>query len=134
MNDHDNPDDQPWLTGYAPMAAYLTGRGFKIGKSTLSKVGAPSANAGLPDAEKFPIDGYWGRLPLSNPRRLLDWAYKRLRPCGPSPIAASAQPLPLAPVPTAPASKAFAAPSPPPPCKRRRPAKVQPAHAATDAR
>jgi hypothetical protein len=133
MKDHDNPGDETLLAGYGEMAQYLTGRGFRTAKSTLQKIGAPSVNAGLPEDERLPIEGYWGILPTAKPSHLLEWAWRRLRPSRsqpPLPIAASAQPAPFAPVPPAPASKAAAAPTRPPQRKRGRPAKVQSAAAS----
>jgi hypothetical protein len=135
MNDHDNPGGEPLLAGYAAMSDHLTARGFRTSKSTLSKLGAPSANAELPADERLPIEGYWGILPIAKPSRLIDWAYRRLRPSRgePSPIVASAETAPLAPAPPAPAPKTTRPPTPPPP-RKRGPAKVQPAGAAAEAR
>jgi hypothetical protein len=133
MKDYDNPGDETLLPGYGAMARFLTERGLKTAKSTLSKRGAPSTNEGLPAAERLPIEGYWGRLPVAKPSRLLEWAWRQLRPSRSepprSPIAASAQPAPLAPVPPASAPKNAAAATPPPPQKRGRPPKVQAAGA-----
>jgi hypothetical protein len=136
MKDHDNLGDETLLAGYGAMARFLTEeRGLKTSKSTLSKLGAPSVNAGLPEDERLPIEGYWGILPTVKPSRLLEWAWRRLRPSRSEPplrIAASAQPAPLVPVPPARASKTAAAP--PSQRKRGRPTKVQPSPWPQEAR
>jgi hypothetical protein len=135
MNDHNDLDDEPLLAGYAAMARCLTKHGFKTAKSTLSKIGAPSAKDELPAAERLPVEGYWGILPVANPTRLIEWARSRLSSSrrALSPVAASPQPASLAPVPPAPGPKGAATPTPPPPRKRGRPANVQPAGAAAEA-
>jgi hypothetical protein len=112
-------DQEPLLAGYEEMAACLTERaGLKISKSTLQKLGAPSIREALPVEERLPIEGYWMKLPVVKPDRLLDWALRRLRPSRnePPPPSIAAQPAPPAPVPPAP--KVAAAP---PPHKRGRP-------------
>jgi len=134
MNDQNNLGDKPLLAGYVAMARFLTTQGLTTSKSTLSKLGAPSVNEGLLADEKLPIEGYWGILPTAKPDRLLEWAWRRLRPSRsqpPLPIAASAQPAPLAPVPPAPGSEPVLRQTP---RKRGRPAKVQSAGAATGVR
>ena len=122
MKDH--PGDETLLSGYTAMAGFLTEKGLKTSKSTLSKLGAPSVNEELPPDERLPIEGYWGVLPTVKPSRLLEWAFKRMRPSRsepPSPMAASAQSAPLAPV----SPKTVAAS--PLPRKRGRPLKGRPA-------
>jgi hypothetical protein len=98
MNDHDSPRGETLLAGYAAMAGFLTGCGLKISKSTLSKLGAPSVNKALPTAERLPIRGYWGNLPIAKPTDLFEWARRRLRPSRGEPSAsdpaASAQTVP----------------------------------------
>jgi hypothetical protein len=137
MREQNNPGEEPLLAGYEAMACFLTDHGLDTTKSTMSKKGAPSVNAELPAAERFPIEGYWGILPVVKPDRLLDWALRRLRPSRGEPsashVAASGRPVQLAPVPPAQAPAA-AAPTLPPPRKRGRPAKVRPAGAAAEAR
>jgi hypothetical protein len=98
MNDQNNLDDEPLLAGYGAMARCLTEHGFKTAKSTLSKIGAPSAKDELPAAERLPIEGYWGILPVANPTRLIEWARSRLSSSrrALSPVVASARPAPLA--------------------------------------
>jgi hypothetical protein len=118
MNDQDNAGDEPLLAGYGAMARYLTGKGLRTGKSTLQKRGAPSVNDALPPAERFPIKGYWGVLPVTEPRLLLDWALRQLHPSRSEP---PPSPAPLASVPPAPAPKAAVAS---PRRKRGRPPKV----------
>jgi hypothetical protein len=66
-------DDEKLIPGNGPAAEFLTGHGYKISKSTLSKWSAPSANIDTA------IEGYWGHLPLRRPSRLLEWARARLR-------------------------------------------------------
>jgi len=80
MNNDINPADETLLPGYGAMARFLTERGLKTSRSTLCKLGAPSINAQLPADERFPIEGYWGVLPIAKPSRLLSWAWRRLRP------------------------------------------------------
>jgi hypothetical protein len=67
-------DDETLIVGYGPLSSFLTDKGFPISKSVLSKLGAPSVNAG-PRAE-----GYWGPRPAFKPSVALAWARGRLRP------------------------------------------------------
>jgi len=64
------------IAGYASLASFLTERGFRISKSTVSKYCSPAINIGPP------VEGYWGRLPAFKPSRTIDWAKARLKPVG----------------------------------------------------
>jgi hypothetical protein len=67
-------EDEKMIPGNGAAADFLTAYGYKISKSTFAKWSAPSS--GVDTA----IEGYWGRLPLRRPSRLLELARSRLRP------------------------------------------------------
>lgn len=62
------------IVGYKALADFLTGEGFPISKSVLSKLGAPSVNAGVP------VEGFWSNRPAFRPSAALAWCRARLRP------------------------------------------------------
>ena len=53
------------------LAAFLTGRGFPISKSTLDKLAMPSRGEGPP------VVGVWGGKSFYDPARALEWARVR---------------------------------------------------------
>jgi hypothetical protein len=66
--------EENFIIGYGPLAEYLTGQGFPISKSTVSKYCSPAMSTGPP------IAGFWGRLAAFIPSVALDWAKARIRP------------------------------------------------------
>jgi hypothetical protein len=62
------------IAGYGELADFLTDQGFKISRSTVTKICAPSVATGPP------CEGYFGRYPIFRPSRSLSWAKARLRP------------------------------------------------------
>jgi hypothetical protein len=69
------PDDEEIITGYGPLEKFLKSKGYKISKSSLQKIGMPSAGGDGP-----PIEGYWDILPAFKPSLVLEWARARIRP------------------------------------------------------
>jgi hypothetical protein len=73
-NPHHSEVDENFIVGYGPLAEYLTGQGFPISKSTISKYCSPAINIGPA------VEGFWGRLPAFKPSRAIAWAKARIRP------------------------------------------------------
>jgi hypothetical protein len=71
----DQTNCEDYIIGYGPLAEFLTSKSFKISKSSLQKIGMPSAGGG-----GLPIEGYWGNLPAFRPSKALEWARSRIRP------------------------------------------------------
>ena len=73
-NPHSDEGDERLIPGHQLLAEFLTGRGYRTSKSTISKYCSPAINIGPP------VEGYWGRWPLFKPSRALAWAKARTRP------------------------------------------------------
>jgi hypothetical protein len=56
----------------AELAKILTDRGFKISSSALANLHIRGAGP--------PIEGYWGRRPIFDPDRGIEWAKSLVRP------------------------------------------------------
>jgi hypothetical protein len=70
----ENTQDERLITGYGPLAQFLTENGFRASHSTMAKYCSPAINIGPPS------EGYWGRFPTFKPSRVLAWARSRMRP------------------------------------------------------
>jgi hypothetical protein len=71
----DQANDEDLIMGYGPLAEFLTSKNYPISKSSLQKLGMPSAGGAGP-----PREGFWGNLPAFRGSRALDWARSRIRP------------------------------------------------------
>jgi len=70
----DDGSQEKLITGYGPLAQFLTENGFRTSHSTMAKYGSPALNIGPPK------EGFWGRYPTFKPSRVLAWARSRMRP------------------------------------------------------
>jgi hypothetical protein len=71
----DHIDNEKLIVGYAPLSEFLISEGFPISKSSLQKLGMPSAGGAGP-----PREGFWGNLPAFRPSLALEWARSRILP------------------------------------------------------
>ncbi len=62
---------EKFIAGYRALAEFLTGEGFPVSQSTMTKYCSPKIDIGPPK------EGYWGKLPLFSPTRSLEWARSR---------------------------------------------------------
>jgi hypothetical protein len=74
MDAHEHAAGEKRIVGYRPLSEFLTGAGYPISCSSLQKYCSPAIAIGPP------IESYWGRLPMFEPSRALDWAKRRVRP------------------------------------------------------
>ena len=73
----DDGSQEKLITGYGPLAQFLTENGYRTSHSTMAKYCSPAVGIGPPS------EGYWGRYPTFKPSRVLDWARARMRPAKP---------------------------------------------------
>jgi hypothetical protein len=78
----DEGSQERLITGYGPLAQFLTENGYRASHSTMAKYCSPAINIGPPS------EGYWGRFPTFKPSRVLAWAQTRMRPAKPVDAAA----------------------------------------------
>ena len=73
MDTHELAEEK-LIVGYGPLAEFLTGNGYPLSKSTMSKYCSPAIDTGPR------VEAYWGRLPAFSPSQALAWARARLKP------------------------------------------------------
>jgi len=71
--DSQPPSSRPQvIVGIPALARFLNEHGYPIATSTLAKFTMPTASNAVPS------EGYWGRLPVFVPAKVLAWCSKRV--------------------------------------------------------